>query len=686
MNTVNYLPNQNNQNFEYFTSPLPMNQIRDNSPSNSLPPKDNDHPESLEKYIFKLMEKDKQLLHAMQTAKDQSNIIEKLQYEISTKNDIITKLKNKNLELVSMLQKNGIAVDQNDPIIFGNIEDNNNNSNKQLIDNNLQFKLDDLEKIIIDFKNEITSLKEINDKLLEEKEELLKSIETKDNELHKNSIYSQNLVALNNKNASLNKEIQKKNNDIQSLDEKYCHLLKNNETFIHLFTNDLGNFLNFLESLNLDIISSETINDSNNVFKLPLSHLPNFEHTQLDQNFMLKYEILTKCVNQIKEKIIDTLNITKKKICEIKYSLTCCDNKNKYLAEEKNAVQKENYSLKNKITENTQDINNMKLNYEKKNTEFLKIQSELSDIKKKYNELQRSNEITNKEYNAIVNDIDNKLLQFPISDKNKKINLTITNKILYKIDSLIYLNKNLNKELNDTKNKYNEISQNFDDISRENKKKSAKILDYEANMKNDINNFKAEKEKEFAEQKEILFNKVQTLNEILDQGNQLIKGYEKEVADLKAKNKKLEKSLKIMAESHKELENLMKGNMEQGNLMMKNNENEGELEEIKEQESVVSFAKDDINEMKLNKMVNNFQLVEKFHDINNNDLINNRNELICGDEGNNNKSNMNNMFNINVNNVGNDIGNNTTEIFEHISSTANTNSERKPGKIFMNKK
>ena len=141
-----------------------------------------------------------------------------------------------------------------------------------------------------------------------------------------------------------------------------------------------------------------------------------------------------------------------------------------------------------------------------------------------------------------------------------------------------------------------------------------------------------------------------------------------------------------MAESHKELENLMKGNMEQGNLMMKNNENEGELEEIKEQESVVSFAKDDINEMKLNKMVNNFQLVEKFHDINNNDLINNRNELICGDEGNNNKSNMNNMFNINVNNVGNDIGNNTTEIFEHISSTANTNSERKPGKIFMNKK
>ena len=31
---------------------------------------------------------------------------------------------------------------------------------------------------------------------------------------------------------------------------------------------------------------------NNTTFKLPLNNLPNFEHTQFDENFMLKYEVL----------------------------------------------------------------------------------------------------------------------------------------------------------------------------------------------------------------------------------------------------------------------------------------------------------------------------------------------------------------------------------------------------------
>ena len=93
--------------------------------------------------------------------------------------------------------------------------------------------------------------------------------------------------------------------------------MNNNETFIHIITNELGNFLNYLESINMNNLLSL----NNDTFKIPLNNLPNFEHTKLDQNFMLKYEILTKCILQIEERIIDMLNISKASINKINHYL-----------------------------------------------------------------------------------------------------------------------------------------------------------------------------------------------------------------------------------------------------------------------------------------------------------------------------------------------------------------------------
>ena len=581
-----------------------------------------------------------------------------------------------------------------------NVIDINVNKKQILINENKQLpwlkgKIDDLEKIILELKDEIVGLRDINDKLLEEKNELNELVKIKEEEIQKNKIYQQSLVNLNNKNILLNKEIQKKGNDIQSLDDKYLLLLNNNETFIHLITNELGNFLNYLESINMNKLT----NYNNSTFKVPLNNLPNFEHTKLDENFMLKYEILTKCILQIEEKITDMLNICKTSVNEINHDLIILQEKNQNIINEKNEIKKENFALKNKITDITQDNNDKNLNLQKKVNELTKAQNDIQKLKKDNEDLIYKNSLLDKEYQRLINDIDNKLIQFPMKTmenldeenfiinnqnfaKENFNNMTTlsTNKVIHKIDSLIYLNKEINKELNEMIRENKNINQKNIDLNNENILLKDKILSYEESIHTEINNYKTRKENELNETKEVLFNKVKSLNNILEQGNKLIKSYELEVAELKNKNSKLEFNLKMLTQSHQELENIVNSNenglKEQIDIKENNYQNlikEIQLkdlqiksleklvaqyqeekeenmnndfiqnEEYKEDDSIVSFAKDNFREMQLNKLINNFDEIENQNNNKNNDFDDN-----------------------NINNI--------------------NNNKREPGKIIFNKK
>ena len=577
-----------------------------------------------------------------------------------------------------------------------NVIDINQNKKQILINENKQLpwlkgKIDDLEKIILELKDEIVGLRDINDKLIEEKNELNELVKKKEEEIQKNRIYEQSLINLNNKNILLNKEIQKKGNDIQSLDDKYLSLLNNNETFIHLITNELGNFLNYLESINMNNL----ISLNNSPFKIPLHNLPNFEHTKLDVNFMLKYEILTKCILQIEEKITDMLNVCKNSINKINHDMILLDEKNQNIINEKNDIKKENFALKNKITDLTQDNNDKNLTLQKKVNELTDMQNQNQLLKKDKEDLIYRNSVLDKEYQRLINDIDNKLIQFPIKTlenfeednylinnpnfaKENYNNMTTlsTNKVIHKIDSLIYLNKEINKELNEMIRENKNINQKNVDLNNENLLLKDKIQSYEESIQNEITNYKNKKENELNETKEILFKKVKSLNNILEQGNKLIKSYELEVAELKNKNSKLEFNLKMLTQSHQELENIVNCN-ENGlkeqidikendyqNLIKeiqlkdlqikslqdllaqyqegKNEEGMNDFliqnEEYKEDDSIVSFAKDNFREMQLNKLINNLDEI-------------------------NNKKNENN-----------------------IDENININNQKEPGKIIFNKK
>ena len=579
-----------------------------------------------------------------------------------------------------------------------NVIDINQNKKQILINENKQLpwlkgKIDDLEKIILELKDEIVGLRDINDKLIEEKNELNELVKKKEEEIQKNRVYEQSLINLNNKNILLNKEIQKKGNDIQSLDDKYLSLLNNNETFVHLITNELGNFLNYLESVNLNNL----ISFNNSPFKIPLNNLPNFEHTKLDENFMLKYEILTKCILQIEEKITDMLNICKNSINKINHDIIILEEKNQNIINEKNEIKKENYALKNKITDITQDNNDKNLSLQKKVNELTEAINQNQLLKKDNEDLIYRNSVLDKEYQRLINDIDNKLIQFPIKTienldednflinnqnfaKENFNNMTTlsTNKVIHKIDSLIYLNKEINKELSEMIRENKSMNQKNIDLNNENLLLKDKIQSYEESIQTEIVNYKNKKENELNETKEILFKKVKSLNNILEQGNKLIKSYELEVAELKNKNSKLEFNLKMLTQSHQELENIVNSN-ENGlkeqidikendyqnlikeiqlkdlqikslqNLLAQYQEGKNEdgindyliqNEEYKEDDSIVSFAKDNFREMQLNKLINNLD-----------DYNNKNNNAECDDDN-----------NINMNN------------------------QREPGKIIFNKK
>ena len=579
-----------------------------------------------------------------------------------------------------------------------NVIDINQNKKQILINENKQLpwlkgKIDDLEKIILELKDEIVGLRDINDKLIEEKNELNELVKKKEEEIQKNRVYEQSLINLNNKNILLNKEIQKKGNDIQSLDDKYLSLLNNNETFVHLITNELGNFLNYLESVNLNNL----ISFNNSPFKIPLNNLPNFEHTKLDENFMLKYEILTKCILQIEEKITDMLNVCKNSINKINHDIIILEEKNQNIINEKNEIKKENYALKNKITDITQDNNDKNLSLQKKVNELTEAINQNQLLKKDNEDLIYRNSVLDKEYQRLINDIDNKLIQFPIKTidnldeenflinnqnfaKENFNNMTTlsTNKVIHKIDSLIYLNKEINKELSEMIRENKSMNQKNIDLNNENLLLKDKIQSYEESIQTEIVNYKNKKENELNETKEILFKKVKSLNNILEQGNKLIKSYELEVAELKNKNSKLEFNLKMLTQSHQELENIVNSN-ENGlkeqidikendyqnlikeiqlkdlqikslqNLLSQYQEGKNEdgindyliqNEEYKEDDSIVSFAKDNFREMQLNKLINNLD-----------DYNNKNNNSECDDDN-----------NINMNN------------------------QREPGKIIFNKK
>ena len=193
---------------------------------------------------------------------------------------------------------------------------------------------------------------------------------------------------------------------------------------------------------------------------------------------------------------------------------------------------------------------------------------------------------------------------------------------------------------------------------------------------------KKEDNNEFLEQKKMLYDKIHKLNDLLEESNQIIKTYEKETSELKNKNIKLENNIKLLTNSHYELEKIINSSTDglkseidikdqkyndllkelqlkdihikslenlfdkqnrpdPGKIFSKinaiplevnseknNNNYEDQLNttfnkdknynNFDQGRNEQDFQRDDITEMKLNKLINNFEIRNKINNFNNN--------------------------------------------------------------------
>ena len=579
-------------------------------------------------------------------------------------------------ELINQITKN-----ENILKMMKQNENNLKEENKQIP--SLKRKISDLENVIKEYQNKITELKKNNDKVINDKEELNNIINQKTEEIQKEKVNEQYVIRLNYKIDYLSNELNLKNIENENLNNKYSLLQKDLDVFINIFINELNNYLNYLEGLN---IYSKTLH------KLPPCTFPNFENININQDFRTRYEIMGKVIHQIKDKIIDILNKNIEKNQNILIDYMNKDNNYKLILDEKEKILKDKNDLDSTISSTNDQIKKYKSGLQKFQKDYSKLKSDLLQMQNLNKDYILKNKILKQQFNDFVDDIQNQLRDFPYKNKVNKNN--VQNKIISQINSLIILTKELNNQ-----NKYLEKENKgykleVEQILKDNKNLKNEIHNNEKDANKKINIIKNTNENEIINQKKVLYDKIHQLNNLLGESNQIIKTYEKEVTYLKNQNLKLENNLKLLSYSHNELEKIIdtsraglkseidmkdqkyndllkelqlkdihikslenlfdkQNKPEAGKIFTKinaiplnveedNNENDNDdglnttfnmnkinnnmYPDNEQNKNEASFARDDVNEMKLNKLINNFEIKNKINNFNNDNINQNQNE------------------------------------------------------------
>ena len=541
--------------------------------------------------------------------------------------------------------------------------------NKQIP--SLKRKLADFENMIKTYQNQIKELKKNSIKNCNEKEELNNLINQKSEELKKEQISKQYVIRLNYKIDYLSNELNSKNIENENINNKYSLLKKDIDIFINLFIKDLNNYLNYLETLNIF---------SKNMYKLPLDNFPNFENLNINQEFRGKYDFLGDVINKIKQKIIDILNKNIEKNQNVLIDYYNKENKFKILLEEKDKILQNKNELENTLLNTNEQIQKYKIELKKFQKDYIKLKSDLLKMQDLNKDFILKNKALTRNFNDFIDDIKNQLKDFPYNNKVNKNN--DKNKIISQINSLIILNKELNNQIKNLEKENKGYKIELNQTIKDNQNLKNELHNNSKDLTDKIKIIKNENNNEFLEQKKMLYDKIHKLNDLLEESNQIIKTYEKETSELKNKNIKLENNIKLLTNSHCELEKIINSSTDglkseidikdqkyndllkelqlkdihikslenlfdkqnrpdPGKIFSKinaiplevnseknNNNYEDQLNttfnkdknynKFDQGRNEQDFQRDDITEMKLNKLINNFEIRNKINNFNNN--------------------------------------------------------------------
>ena len=409
----------------------------------------------------------------------------------------------------------------------------------------LKKKIIDLENALEQNKNEISSLQTKNERIQIEKKEIDSKLKNAINDTQKDKFNIQKINKLTFEVENLRKDYNYKEKENNTLNDKYKTLIKENDNFVHSITSELSQFTNYLENVNASTQIPLSYNNNNN----------NVSSSNVIGNvFALKYEIVIKSIETLKSKVIELINADLTRINKLTSCVTEIENSNKQLLIDNENIQNENAIYQHKLKETetqTQEIQNQ---YTTLNNTYMKLKDKHIKLKQSYEDITYKNENNTKETQNVFTSLYSKLMNEEYVFCNGNDPITTSNKMINQINNIISENAQLRIEISELKNNNDKMKERLTQLTEENNIIQSKNTLLEQNINEQLNYIESSKDSEMKMQKNILYDKIKALSQLLEQSNQLVLMYEKEVKELKCRNAEVEYNLKMLTNSHMELE------------------------------------------------------------------------------------------------------------------------------------
>ena len=405
----------------------------------------------------------------------------------------------------------------------------------------LKKKIIDLEKVIEQNKNEISSLQTKNERIQSEKKEIDSKLKNTINDTQKDKFNIQKINKLTFEVENLRKDYNYKEKENNTLNDKYKTLIKENDNFVHSITSELSQFTNYLESINAST-------------QIPLSYNNNNNNVTSSNIFALKYEIVIKSIETLKSKVIELINADLTRINKLTSCVTEIENSNKQLLIDNENIQNENAIYQHKLKETETQTQEIQTQYTTLNNTYLKLKDKHIKLKESYEDITYKNEHNAKETQNVLTSLYSKLMNEEYVFSNGNDPITTSNKMINQINNIISENAQLRIEISELKNNNDKMKERLTQLTEENNIIQNKNTLLEQNINEQLNYIESSKDSEMKMQKNILYDKIKALSQLLEQSNQLVLMYEKEVKELKCRNAEVEYNLKMLTNSHMELE------------------------------------------------------------------------------------------------------------------------------------
>jgi cell division protein ZapA len=362
----------------------------------------------------------------------------------------------------------------------------------------------DLESYNEEMKKEINNCKLLLEREQSQKEELESKIAYLVNESRSEKEVVKNFTKLTFDLDFKNKELDEKDREINNLTERYKNILRENDNYSSIITNEIISLTNEFEN----IFSSHKIYSFS---KQPL-------RVGLNSNSQsnLKYELLNKNIEELKRKILENYNNCVSQFEKLTLNSSELERQNKTLLAEKENLSKENTLNKQKLKE-----------FLEKNEELYSDNASLSEtlnkLRDSYNQLKFDYEGLIGRNSNLMNEMESFLnnCYFKLKEKYPEISLgddeytSNSEKIVSSIENLLNDYKKALYQQRDVENQLITANQLIESLENEKELYKTRIDRILTLKDEEMKQLEEKMTQEQFKQRETLYEKINQVNEIL---------------------------------------------------------------------------------------------------------------------------------------------------------------------------